>query len=133
MQKKNLQYWKKLFYFAKQNKKDMLKLRNILINESLTINQSSIDGIEYRDKDYSGLITIHFDADYEKIDDSFSHEFGIEEGHHYEAQNVVIESIEFIGLFQEGTNKESEIEITITNSDIFEDLAEIIEGLNVVE
>ena len=111
----------------------MLKLRNILINESLTINQSLIEGVEYKDKDYSGLITIHFDADYEKIDDSFSHEFGIEEGYHYEAQNVVIESIEFIGIFQEGTNKESEIETTITNSDIFEDLAEVIEGLNVVE
>ena len=111
----------------------MLKLRNIVINESLTINQSLIEGIEYRDKDYSGIINITFDADYEKIDDSFSHEFGIEEGHHYEAQNVVIESIEFIGLFQEGTNKESEIETTITNSDIFEELSEIIEGLNVVE
>ena len=111
----------------------MLKLRNVRLSESLTINQSSIEGIEYRDKDYSGLITIYFDADYEKIDDSFSHEFGIEEGHHYEAQNVVIEYIEFIGLFQEGTDKESEIEITITNSYIFEGLAEVIEGLNVVE
>jgi len=111
----------------------MIKLRNILINESLTINQLLIDGIEYRDKDYSGIINITFDADYEKIDDSFSHEFGIEEGHHYEAQNVVIESIEFIGIFQEGTDKESEIDLTITNSDIFEGLAEVIEELNVVE
>ena len=111
----------------------MLKLRNLKLNESLTINQSSIEGIEYRDKDYSGIINITFDADYEKIDDSFSHEFGIEEGYHYEAQNVVIESIEFIGLFQEGTNKENEIDLTITNSDIFEELAEIIEELNVVE
>jgi len=117
----------------KENKKDMLKLRNIKINESLIINQSSIEGVEYKDKDYSGLITIHFDADYEKVDDSFSHEFGIEEEHHYEAQNVVIEYIEFIGIFQEGTNKESELEITITNSDIFEGLSEVIEELNVIE
>lgn len=111
----------------------MLKLSKVKLSESLIINQSSIEGVEYNDKAYSGLITIHFDADYEKIDDSFSHEFGIEEEHHYEAQNVVIESIEFIGLFQEGTNKESEIETTITNSDIFEELAEVIEELNVVE
>ena len=111
----------------------MIKLRNFKLSESLTINQSSIEGVEYKDKNYSGLITIHFNADYERIDDSFSHEFGIEDGYHYEAQNVVIESIEFIGLFQEGTNKESEIDLTITNSDIFEELAEIIEELNVVE
>ena len=124
----------KVVLLCQTNKhKDMIKLRNFKLRESLTINQSSIEGIEYRDKDYSGLITIHFDADYEKVDDSFSHEFGIEEGHHYEAQNVVIESIEFMGIFQEGTNKECEVEITITNSDIFEELAEIIEGLNVVE
>jgi hypothetical protein len=111
----------------------MLKLRNIRINESLTINQSLIDGIEYRDKDYSGIINIKFDADYEKIDDSFDHEFGTKEEHHYEAKKVRIESIEFIGLFQEGTNKECELEITITNSDIFEGLAEIINSLNVEE
>ena len=111
----------------------MLKLSNVRLSESLTINQSSIEGIEYKDKNYSGLITIHFDADYEKVDDSFSHEFGIEEEHHYEAQNVAIQWIEFMGKFQEGTNKESEVELTITNSDIFEDVAMMIEWLDVDE
>ena len=111
----------------------MLKLSNVRLSESLTINQSSIEGIEFRDKNYSGLITIHFDADYEKVDDSFSHEFGIEQEHHYDAQNVVIEYIEFMGTFQEGTNNSSEVEITITNSDIFEDIAMMIEWLDVDE
>ena len=113
--------------------KDMLKLKNFKLSESLTINQSSIEGIEYKDRTYSGLITIHFNADYEKIDDSFSHEFGIEDGYHYEAHNVVIEWIEFMGKFQEGANKESEVELTITNSDIFEDVAMMIEWLDVDE
>jgi len=117
----------------KQNKKDMLKLSNVRLSESLTINQSSIEGIEYRDKNYSGLITIHFDADYEKVDDSFSHEFGIEEEYHYEAQNVVIDYIEFMGKYQEGTYNSSEVEITIANSDIFDDIAMMIEWLDVDE
>jgi len=111
----------------------MLKLKNILINESLTINQSSIEGVEYKDRYYSGLITIHFDADYVRIDDSFSHEFGIEEEHHYEAQNVVIDYIEFMGKYQEGTYEESQVEITIANSDIFDDIAMMIEWLDVEE
>ena len=109
----------------------MLKLRNVLINESLTINQSSIEGVEYKDKNYSGLITIHFNADYVKVDDSFSHEFGIEEEHHYEAQNVVIDYIEFLGKYQEGNYNSSEVEVTISNSDIFEDIAMMIEWLDV--
>ena len=111
----------------------MLKLRNVRLSESLTINQSLIEAVPYKDKDYSGLINIHFDADYVKVDDSFSHEFGIEEGHHYEAQNVVIESIEFTGVFQEETHRESDVDLTITNSEIFEDIAMMIEWLDVDE
>ena len=111
----------------------MLKLSKINIGKSIQIDDYKIEGIEYNDKDYLGLITINFDADYEKVDDSFSHEFGIEEGYHYEAQNVVIQWIEFMGKFQEGTNKESEVELTITNSDIFEDVAMMIEWLDVDE
>ena len=111
----------------------MLKLRNLKLSESLTINQSLIEAVPYKDKDYSGLINIHFDADYEKVDDSFSHEFGIEEGYHYEAQNVVIEFIEFTGIFQEGTYKESNVDLTITRSEIFDDIAMMIEWLDVDE
>jgi hypothetical protein len=111
----------------------MLKLRNILINESLTINQSLIEAVPYKDKDYSGLINIHFEADYEKVDDSFSHEFGIEEDHHYEAQNVVIEYIEFTGICYQGTYRESNVELTITRSETFEDIAMMIEWLDVEE
>ena len=111
----------------------MLKLNKVKLSESLSINQSSIEGVEYKDKSYSGLITIHFDADYVKVDDSFSHEFGIEEEHHYEAQNVVIDYIEFMGKYQEGTYEESEVEITIANSDIFDDIAMMIEWLEVEE
>ena len=111
----------------------MIKLRNFKLNESLTINQSSIEGVEYKDKNYSGLITIHFNADYVKVDDSFSHEFGIEEEYHYEAQNVVIDYIEFLGKYQEGNYNSSEVEVTISNSDIFEDIAMMIEWLDVDE
>lgn len=111
----------------------MLKLSKINIGSSIQIDSYKIEAIEYQDKDYSGLITIHFDGDYEKVDDSFDHEFGTEEGYHYELKNVVIEFIEFNGAYKEGTEEETSVELVITDSPIFEDLQGIIEDLNVNE
>ena len=117
----------------KQKLKRMLKLSKINIGNSIQIDDYSIKAIEYQDKDYSGLITIYFDGDYEKIDDSFDHEFGTEEGCHYELKNVVIEFIEFDAIYKVGTEEEASVELVINDSPIFEDLQAIIEDLNVIE
>jgi len=111
----------------------MLKLSKINIGNSIQIDSYSIEAIEYQDKDYSGLITIHFNGDYEKIDDSFDHEFGTEEGYHYELKNVIIESIEFDAIYKVGSEEEASVELVITHSPIFKDLQDIIEDLNINE
>jgi len=111
----------------------MLKISKVNIGNSIQIDSYSIEAIEYQDKDYSGLITIHFDGDYEKIDDSFDHEFGTEEGYHYELKNVRIESIEFDAIYKVDSEEEASVELVITDSPIFEDLQLIIEDLNVSE
>ena len=103
----------------KQKLKRMLKLSKINIGNSIQIDSYSIEEIEYQDKDYSGLITIHFDGDYEKIDDSFDHEFGTEEGYHYELKNVRIECIEFDAIYREGKEEEVSLGLVITHSPIF--------------
>ena len=118
---------------CKQKQKKMLKLSKINIGSSIQIDDYKIEAIEYQDKDYSGLLTIHFDGDYEKVDDSFYHEFGTEEGYHYELKNVIIEFIEFNGVYKEGTEEEAAVELVITNSPIFEDLQLTIEYLNIDE
>lgn len=118
---------------CKRKQKDMLKLSKINIGTSILLDDYKIEGIEYNDKDYSGLITINFDGDYEKIDSSFDHEFGTEEGHHYELKNVRVKTIECDLTYQSDTELETQIELTITHSPIFNELAEIIEGLNVNE
>ena len=109
----------------------MLKLSKINIGKSIQIDDYKIEAIEYQDKDYSGLITIHFDGNYEKINHSFDHEFGTKEVYHYELKNVRIKSIDFDAIYREGTEEETSVELVITYSPIFEDLQGIIEDLNI--
>lgn len=117
----------------KQKQKDMLKLSKTNIGTSILLDDYKIEGIEYNDKDYSGLITINFDGDYDKIDSSFDHEFGTEEGHHYELKNVRVLSIECDLIYREDSAEEAQVELIINHSLIFDELAELIEGLNVIE
>ena len=111
----------------------MIQFSKIQLTKELNINDSNIDEIHYKDKTLDGFIEIEFSADYEKIDTSFTHEFGIENQHHYEAQNVKITLVTFNGIYKEGTNEEAELELTINYSDKFEELAEQIQELNVNE
>ena len=111
----------------------MIQFSKIQLTKELNINDSIIDEIHYKDKTFDGFIEIYFIADYEKVDTSFTHEFGIKNQHHYEAQNVKIELVTFCGIYKEGTNEEAELELTINYSDKFEELAEQIQELDVNE
>lgn len=111
----------------------MLKASKINLGEHIDIDTFKLEGITYEDKDYSGMIEIEFEGDYERINDDFSHEFGVEKGHHYELKIKTIESVTFEGIFKENTEEQAELEITFTYSNIFEDLKSMLEELTVEE
>ncbi len=90
--------------------------------------------VYYNDKKSktNGIVTIEWDGEYKTIDDSFSHEFGIEEGSHLELTISEITELSFAGIYAEDTNEHAEIELSLTlNRQLDLELQRQIEDLTV--